>query len=140
MCVSLRISWHNLVTDSPADEEDFGMSSMAQADGGLVRGYCRRCGFPFSDRARQGACRWLPACERRLHDPTYEVPSDRLAAVEVRVRQLLIQRVRDVGVDHPFQAALTYTDLCNAIDPDHRFWPPPRFQGVGKVLDRISTY
>jgi putative restriction endonuclease len=93
-----------------------------------------------SDQARQGACRWLPACERRLHDPTYEVPSDRLAAVEVRVRQLLIQRVRDVGVDHPFQAALTYTDLCNAIDPDHRFWPPPRFKGVGKVLDRISTY
>ena len=54
-------------------------------------------------------------------------PLDRLSAVEERVRQFLIERARKADSDHPFQATVTYGDLCHAIDPGQRYWVAPRF-------------
>src|SRR5690242_10722258 len=114
---------------------------MVQADpeGGLQSGYCTRCGYPFASRSGQRVCHVRPACDRRLRDPTYRVPADRLAAVEVRARELLIRRAADAAAD-PFRAVLTYTDFCGEIDPERRYWKPPRFSGIAKLLCRIGTY
>ena len=63
-----------------------------------------------------------------------------LTAIEERVRHYLIERARKVDPAYPFQAKITYKDLCNAIDPDEQYWAFPRFRGIGPVLGRVSTF
>ena len=138
---SVRAIYRLVTEKSRAYEEEFDMLTTERIDEEFVRGYCRRCGFPFGDRAAgQGVCNWPSACDKRLHDPTFRVWPDRLAAVEVRVRQHLIQGVKDAGIGHPFEATISYTDLCKVIDPEQHYWSSPLFQGVGKLLNRISAY
>jgi hypothetical protein len=68
-------------------------------------------------------------------------PISSLTPVEERVRQYLIEeKAKKANADHPFQATITYMDLCHAIDPDQRYWAYPRFRGIGPVLGRISTF
>jgi hypothetical protein len=65
----------------------------------------------------------------------------KLTAVEERVHQYLIEeRAKKAEPDHPFQATITYMDLCQAIDPEQHYWSYPRFRGIGKVLGRISAF
>lgn len=102
--------------------------------------HCKRCGFPFENPSTREICNVREACDRRLTHPTYRVPADRLAAIEVRVRTYLIERARNTSPGSPLQARITYTDLCKAIDPTQQYWASPRFRGIGKVLGRISSY
>lgn len=55
-------------------------------------------------------------------------------------RELLIRRAVDAGAGDPTHALLTYAAFCNDVDPGQRYWRPPRFGGVAKVLSRIGTY
>jgi hypothetical protein len=87
----------------------------------------------------QEVCAEPDACHRRLTDPTYRVPAARLAAVEERVRQHLINTARTTDPARPFQGTITYTELCKAVDPGERYWSWPRFRGIGRVLLRISS-
>jgi len=102
--------------------------------------YCMRCGFPFKEATTQEVCSSAEACDKRLSDPTYRVPQGRLSAIEVRVRWSLIERVQATDPSYPLRARISYQDLCAENDPDRRYWVPPRFRGIGKVLGRISTY
>ena len=125
----------------PLDEEDFAVSSADQFDGEQAHAYCTRCGFPFADPTRQqDVCNYPTACEKRLRDPTYRVPPDRLADVEVRMRQHLIERARNTSPDRAIEARITYGGLCKTIDPKQRYWSGPRFRGLGKVLARIGVF
>ena len=58
----------------------------------------------------------------------------------MHVRWSLIERVQSTDPRYPLRARISYQDLCTEIDPDRRYWVPPRFRGIGKVLGRISTY
>jgi len=69
-----------------------------------------------------------------------ELLDRRLAAVEVRARELLIRRAAGAGAGDPFRAVLTYAEFCGDIDPGQRYWRPPRFGGIARVLCRIGTY
>ena len=60
--------------------------------------------------------------------------------MEVRVRWSLIERAQATDPRYPLRARISYHDLCTENDPDRRYWVPPRFRGIGKVLGRISTY
>lgn len=64
----------------------------------------------------------------------------RLTPIEERVRQYLAARAEKTDPSHPFQAKITYSGLCSAIDPDQHYWAHPRFRGIGKTLGRISTF
>jgi hypothetical protein len=116
------------------------MPSSDHANGQQLHTHCKRCGYPFDAPTTQEVCDVRGACDRRLHDPTYRVPPGRLSAVEERVRQYLIERAAKTDPGHPFQARVTYGDLCQAIDPEQQYWAWPRFRGIGKVLGRISTF
>ena len=114
------------------------MPPAIRLDGDLMRYFCKRCRYPCVDGEPQEVCGVPPACNRRLHDPTYRVPRNRLAAVEVDMRQYLIQRVRDTGADQPFAAVIIYADLGSAVDPQRRYlsWSPPGYRGLSKALER----
>src|SRR5260221_14494324 len=66
--------------------------------------------------------------------------TNELSAIEERVRQYLIEQERKADPSHPFQATVTYGNLCSAIDPEQHYWSWPRFRGIGKVLLHISTF
>lgn len=102
--------------------------------------YCMRCGFPFKEATTQEVCNSTEACDKRLSDPSYRVPRGRLSAVEVGVRWSLIERAQATDSRYPLRAKISYQDFCAENDPDRRYWVPPRFRGIGKVLGRISTY
>jgi hypothetical protein len=110
-------------------------------DGEHAGRYCTRCGYPFADPSgHQEVCNWPSACERRLHDPIYRVPPQRLARVETQMRQYLIGQAASTSPEHAIRAKVTYGDLCRAIDPGERYWKAPRFKGVGDALARIGQF
>lgn len=113
--------------------------STFENDGPKQHTHCKLCGYPFDHPTEQEVCNVPSACERRRSDPSYRVPQGRLAAVEERVRQYLIETARKADRARPFHATVTYGDLCSAIDPDQHYWSYPRFRGIGKVLLHIST-
>ena len=102
--------------------------------------YCQLCGFPFEQPSTHEVCTVAEACKRRLTDPTYRVPPGRLAAIEERVRQFLVEKARATDPSRPFHATVTYGDLCEAVDPEQHYWKWPRFRGIGPVLGRVSTF
>jgi hypothetical protein len=63
----------------------------------------------------------------------------RLTPIEEQVRQYLIERAKRTDPSRPYQAKVTYGDLCKSVDPEEHYWSWPRFRGIGKVLGRIST-
>jgi hypothetical protein len=101
---------------------------------------CRLCKYPFKSPQARDVCEIETACAKRLSDPSYRVPPGRLSGVEERVREYLIEQAKKTDPDRPFQAKITYGDLCNSIDPEQHFWSWPRFRGVGSALGRISTF
>jgi hypothetical protein len=123
----------------PAGKE-FAMSSDGQPGSPHLNTHCRLCGYQFQEPTTQEVCSVSAACVKRQKDPTYRVPRGRLSAVEERVRQYLIERARRADIQQPFRATITYGDLCEAIDPDQRYWSWPRFRGIGKVLLHVSTF
>ena len=68
------------------------MSSADHVHGQQLHTHCKRCGYPFDAPTTQEVCNVRDACDRRLRDPSYRVPLGRLAAIEERVRQYLIER------------------------------------------------
>ena len=116
------------------------MPSEELGNGKQLHTHCRRCGYPFDRPTTQDVCSSATACTRRMLDPTYRVSGSRLSAIEERVRQYLIERAKSADSGQPFQATITYSDLCGGIDPDQQYWSWPRFRGIGKVLGRISTF
>lgn len=115
------------------------MSSSSHAEPELHT-YCKRCGYRFATPTTQEVCEVRSACDERRSNPSYRVPPGRLAAVEERVRQYLIELAAKTDPHHPFKSTVTYGDLCKAIDPEQNYWSWPRFRGIGKVLARISTF
>lgn len=62
-----------------------------------------------------------------------------LTAIEERVRQYLVERAKSAA-DNPFNARVSYSDLCAAVDPDEHYFARPRFRGIGPLLGKISTF
>jgi hypothetical protein len=63
-----------------------------------------------------------------------------LTPMEERIRLFLIDRARQTTRLSPFDARITYADLCASVDPDQHYWKWPRFRGIGKAIGHISAY
>ncbi len=63
-----------------------------------------------------------------------------LDPAEERVRQILIEQAEKTDPRIPRRALITYGDLCVAVDPNHDYWKPPRYRGIGDALRHVSTY
>src|SRR5690349_12660520 len=106
------------------------MSFADELGGKQLNTYCRICGYPFERPTMQEVCAVPDACDRRRTEPTYRVPASRLASVEERMRQHLIEQARSADPGRPLRATITYGNLCAAIDPEQRYWSWPRFRGI----------
>ena len=63
-----------------------------------------------------------------------------LTPIEERIRLFLIDRAKGTTRISPFDARITYADLCASVDPQQHYWKGPRFRGIGKAIGHISTY
>jgi hypothetical protein len=63
-----------------------------------------------------------------------------LTPIEERIRLFLIDRAKRTTRISPFDARVTYADLCASVDPEQHYWKWPRFRGIGKAIAHISTY
>jgi len=63
-----------------------------------------------------------------------------LTPIEERIRLFLIDRAKRTTRISPFDARITYADLCANVDPEQHYWKWPRFRGIGTAIGHISTY
>lgn len=63
-----------------------------------------------------------------------------LSPIEDRIRLFLIERAKRTSVSSPFNARITYGNLCAAIDPEQHYWRGPRYRGIGTTIGNVSRW
>jgi hypothetical protein len=85
-----------------------------------------------------------PAPERlvmmyRSNRPTGQsAPDSGLSEMDRTIRRILAERAAHADPARPMDTLITYTDLCNQADPDHRYFKWPRHSPIGQALFRIA--
>lgn len=63
-----------------------------------------------------------------------------LTPMEERIRLFLTDRAKQTPLLTPFEARITYGDLCQNVDPEQHYWKWPRFRGIGTAIGHVSVY
>lgn len=63
-----------------------------------------------------------------------------LSPLAQRVHAYLVQRASHTDPSRPFTGRIAYSELCMALDPDHHYWVPRRYKGIGQILAEVGSY
>jgi hypothetical protein len=63
-----------------------------------------------------------------------------LSPLAQRVYAYLAQRAGNTDPARPLTGRIAYSELCTALDPEHRYWVPRRYKGIGQILAEVSSY